>query len=100
MIIPTIACFTDAISHNTGRLKPRAAKRLYVENNNPNNMDMIAAADVPLFHKNPITKGAKAPVVRKSDPIHAIVKTDLMFSAINNAIVAIIKVESLPTITS
>ena len=98
--IPINACVTEAISQATGRSTPRATKRLYVENSNPNNMDAIAPAEVPLLHKNPITKGINAPVVKKSDPIHAMVRTDRMFKAINNATMAIIKVESLPTITS
>ena len=100
MEIPIMACSAEAISHATGRLKPRAAKRLYVENKKPNSMDVIAAVDVPLLHKNPNTKGINAPVVRKSEPIHAMVNTDLICNAINNATAPINKVENLPIITS
>ena len=95
-----MACSAEAMSHATGKLKPRAAKRLYVENKKPKSIDVIAAIDVPLLHRNPKTKGINAPVVRKSDPIQAIVNTDLISNAINNATAAIISVETLPTITS
>ena len=41
--------------------------------------------EVPLTHKNPNTSGMNAPLVRKSEPIHAMVKTDLICKAIIKA---------------
>ena len=62
-------------------------------------MDANAARDVPLAHKNPKTRGTKAPLVKKSDAIQDTVSTDCIRTAKNNAMKPTAKVANLATIT-
>lgn len=55
---------------------PKATSKLYIEKLKPKNIEAMAALLFPRFQMKPKIKGTKAPVAKKSAPIHDIVSTD------------------------
>ena len=97
--MPVRACRTDAISQDTGRFTPSVTNKLQVENSMPNIIEHVAALEFPFFHKKAITTGTKAPVAKKSEPIHETFSISRTSRAIINPNTVTIRLDILPAHT-